>query len=142
MDSRTLMRSQLSLNEETDDASETYTEIISDKEVATFKVTQTQMIVEKEIFFGQDKLERSLFFKTLGMNTTKHWSQEHNEIEARKNFSIFDCHNSNEKADYLCVTLARVARRQASQLLKLKKCEMSRRRDRFMSLVTPTKPSW
>ena len=93
IDSRALTRSQLSLYEESDDTSETYTEVISDKEVATFKVTDTKIIVEKVHFLAKTSLKDQYFFKTLGMNGTKEWSQEHNEIEARKNFSSFDSHN-------------------------------------------------
>ena len=67
-------------------------------------------MVEREIELSAEKLERSLFFKTISMKETQKWNE--GEDEERKVFSIFDSSISDEDQDlaYIKKTLSRVRR--------------------------------
>ena len=69
-------------------------------------------MVEREIELSAEKLERSLFFKTISMKETQKW----NEDEERKDFSIFDSSICDEDQDsaYLKKTLSRVRQNKAN----------------------------
>lgn len=76
---------------------------------------QGELTVEKEIELSAEKLERSLFFKTISMKETRRWNEEVDD--ARKAFSIFDssiCDEDQESA-YLKKTLSRVRRNKANK---------------------------
>ena len=61
-----------------------------------------------------EKLERSLFFKTISMKETRRWNED--EDDARKQFSIFDSGICDEDQDsaYLKKTLSRVRQNKAN----------------------------
>ena len=67
-------------------------------------------MVEREIELSAEKLERSLFFKTISMKETQKWNED--EDEKRKDFSIFDSSISDRDQDsaYIKKTLSRVRR--------------------------------
>ena len=76
-------------------------------------------MVEKEIELSAEKLERSLFFKTISMKETRKWNED--EDEERKDFSIFDSSISDEDQDsaYIKKTLSRVRRDKVLLLVKV-----------------------
>ena len=67
-------------------------------------------MVEREIELSAEKLERSLFFKTISMKQTQKKNED--EDEERKAFSIFDPSISDKDQDsaYVKKTLSRVRR--------------------------------
>ena len=64
-----------------------------------------------------EKLERSLFFKTISMKETRRWNEE--EDDARKPFSIFDSSICEEDQDsaYLKKTLSRLRQNKAKNFV-------------------------
>ena len=64
-----------------------------------------------------EKLERSLFFKTISMKETRRWNEE--EDDSKKPFSIFDSSICDEDQDaaYLKKTLSRLQQNKASNFV-------------------------
>ena len=75
-----------------------------------YRLTEEEFVVEREIELSAEKLERSLFFKTISMKDTQKWNKD--EDEERKDFSIFDSSISDRDQDsaYIKKTLSRVQR--------------------------------
>ena len=75
-----------------------------------YRLTEEEFVVEREIELSAEKLERSLFFKTISMKETRKWNED--EDQERKDFSIFDSSISDEDQDsaYIKKTLSRVRR--------------------------------
>ena len=84
-----------------------------------YRLTDEEFVVEREIELSAEKLERSLFFKTISMKETQKWNED--EDEERKVFSIFDSSISDEDQDsaYIKKTLSRVQRDKVLLVVKV-----------------------
>ena len=84
-----------------------------------YRLTEEEFGVEREIELSAEKLERSLFFKTISMKETRKWNED--EDEERKDFSIFDSSISDEDQDsaYIKKTLSRVQRDKVLLVVKV-----------------------